>query len=276
VPPEKRPVNTVFQNYALFPHLTVADNVGFGLRFQDCPKSERGARVSEALELVRLGAYAARKPHQLSGGQQQRVALARALVLRPRVLLLDEPLGALDAKLRRTLQFELKELHREVGITFVYVTHDQEEALTMSDRFAVMRDGEIEQVGEPQDVYDSPSSCYVAEFLGLANLFPANVPSAGTIEIDGRGFAGPTGDALGECTVFVRPERLKFTEVEQAVVAGPVTDVVFVGSTTHIRVLVSGSELQVVVANDGSTFVPTPGTEVGIEISPDALRILHR
>jgi spermidine/putrescine transport system ATP-binding protein len=275
VAPEKRPVNTVFQNYALFPHLTVADNVGFGLRFQNCPKRERGSRVLDALELVRLGEYATRKPHQLSGGQQQRVALARALVLRPRVLLLDEPLGALDAKLRRTLQFELKEIHREVGITFVYVTHDQEEALTMSDRFAVMRDGEIEQIGAPREVYDAPNSSYVAEFLGLANLFPASVAAPGEIQIGSRTFAGPTGDVSGECMVFVRPERLRFTSREEGIVAGPVTDVVFVGSTTHIRVDVSGRQLQVVVANDGSTFVPTPGTEVGIEIPPDALRLLR-
>jgi spermidine/putrescine transport system ATP-binding protein len=253
----------------------VADNVGFGLRFQDCPKNERRSRVGDALDLVRLGEYASRKPHQLSGGQQQRVALARALVLRPRVLLLDEPLGALDAKLRRTLQFELKALHREVGITFVYVTHDQEEALTMSDRFAVMRDGEIEQVGTPREVYDSPTSSYVAEFLGLANLFPARILAPGTIVIDGRSFAGPTGDATGECTVFIRPERLRFTSTAAGVVAGMVTDVVFVGSTSHIRVSVSGRQLQVVVANDGSTFVPSPGTEVGIEIPPDALRILE-
>src|SRR4029079_12910921 len=143
-------------------------------------------------------ALAGRRPHQLSGGQQQRVALARALVLRPKVLLLDEPLGALDAKLRRALQFELKELHREVGITFVYVTHDQEEALTMSDRLAVMNEGEIEQIGAPQEVYDAPQSIYVADFLGLANLMPAHVPAAGTVEIEGHGLAAPTGELTGE------------------------------------------------------------------------------
>ncbi len=192
VPPERRPVNTVFQNYALFPHMSVAENVGFGLRFQEGTKDERRRRVGEALDLVRLGEYAERRPHQLSGGQQQRVALARALVLRPRVLLLDEPLGALDAKLRRALQFELKELHREVGITFVYVTHDQEEALTMSDRLAVMRQGEIEQVGPPQDVYDRPESTYVADFLGLANLLPANVPGEGRVEALGLVIEAPT------------------------------------------------------------------------------------
>jgi spermidine/putrescine transport system ATP-binding protein len=276
VPPERRPVNTVFQSYALFPHLTVADNVGFGLRFADCSKDERKRRVGEALELVRLQDYATRKPHQLSGGQQQRVALARALVLRPRVLLLDEPLGALDAKLRRALQFELKELHREVGITFVYVTHDQEEALTMSDRLAVMREGEIEQVGPPQDVYDSPLSTYVADFLGLANLLPASVPEQDVIEVDGRRFSGPTGDRRGACTMFARPERLNIVDADDGLVSGEVSDVVFVGSTTHVRLMVADRELQVVLPNDGSAWVPAPGTRIGVDFPTDALRLLDR
>lgn len=276
VPPEKRPVNTVFQSYALFPHLSVADNVAFGLRFQDAGKDERRRRVNEALELVRLGEYASRKPHQLSGGQQQRVALARALVLRPRVLLLDEPLGALDAKLRRTLQFELKELHREVGITFVYVTHDQEEALTMSDRLAVMREGEIEQVGPPREVYDEPASTYVADFLGLANLLPARVAEPGSVEIAGRTIAATTGETSGDCTVFARPERLRVVDDGTGLVNGPVTDVVFVGSTTHVRVAVADRELQIVVPNDGAAWIPAPGTHVGVDIPADAVRVLSR
>jgi spermidine/putrescine transport system ATP-binding protein len=276
VAPEKRPVNTVFQSYALFPHMTVADNVGFGLRFQDCSKDERRIRVGEALELVRLADFAARKPHQLSGGQQQRVALARALVLRPRVLLLDEPLGALDAKLRRALQFELKELHREVGITFVYVTHDQEEALTMSDRLAVMREGEIEQVGPPQDVYDSPETTYVADFLGLANLLPAKVLDAGTIEVLGRQLAAETGDARGDCTVFARPERLKIVASGEGYVDGVVGDVAFVGSTTHVRVHVGEQEMQAVLSNDGASWIPAPGTAIGIELPRDSIRLLAR
>jgi spermidine/putrescine transport system ATP-binding protein len=276
VPPEKRPVNTVFQSYALFPHLSVADNVGFGLRFDDSTKEERRVRVGEALELVRLGDFAKRKPHQLSGGQQQRVALARALVLRPRVLLLDEPLGALDAKLRRALQLELKALHREVGITFVYVTHDQEEALTMSDRLAVMREGEIEQVGPPQEVYDSPESTYVADFLGLANLLPATIPERGMIELGDRRFAAPTGEVSGACTVFARPERIRLVDADAGVVAGHVTDVIFVGSTTHIRLDVVGREMQIVLPNDGAAWVPAPGTSVGIDIPIDAIRVLQR
>jgi spermidine/putrescine transport system ATP-binding protein len=226
--------------------------------------------------LVRLEKYSSRRPHQLSGGQQQRVALARALVLRPKVLLLDEPLGALDAKLRRTLQFELKALHREVGITFVYVTHDQEEALTMSDRLAVMNEGEIEQLGAPRDVYDSPASTYVADFLGLANLIPASVPTAGTIDVGGRQFAAPTADVTGECMVFARPERLRLVAADAGIVSGPVADVVFVGSTSHIKLTVADRELQVVVSNDGGTYVPAPGTVVGIDIPPDAIRLLPR
>ena len=274
VAPERRPVNTVFQSYALFPHMSVADNIGFGLRFQECTKAERLHRVGEALDLVRLSEFGGRRPHQLSGGQQQRVALARALVLRPRVLLLDEPLGALDAKLRRALQFELKELHREVGITFVYVTHDQEEALTMSDRLAVMRDGTIEQVGPPQEVYDSPTSTYVADFLGLANLLPGMVRTDGGVEVLGRHLAAPSTDIVGACTVFARPERLVLVDPAAGSVTGRVADVVFVGSSTHVRVSVAGEEIEVVLSNDGTSWVPTPGNEVGIMLPVDALRLL--
>ena len=276
VAPERRPVNTVFQNYALFPHMSVADNVGFGLRFQDCSKDERRRRTREALDLVRLSEYARRRPHQLSGGQQQRVALARALVLRPRVLLLDEPLGALDAKLRRTLQLELKELHREVGITFVYVTHDQEEALTMSDRLAVMREGTIEQVGLPQEVYDSPDTTYVADFLGLANLLPGVVSSDGEVEVLDRTVPAATGGVRGPCTVFARPERLGLTDPADAAVSGVVLDVVFVGSTTHVRISVADQELEVVLSNDGAAWVPTPGSPVGVVLPAEGLRVLDR
>src|SRR5215208_3477440 len=172
-PPHKRNVNTVFQNYALFPHLSVAENVAFGLRYQDVSKQEAKQKVADALELVRLQGLERRRPSQLSGGQQQRVALARALILNPAVLLLDEPLGALDAKLRKALQIELKALQEQVGITFVYVTHDQEEALTMADRLAVMNEGRIEQVGTPREVYEEPASAYVADFLGVSNLLDA-------------------------------------------------------------------------------------------------------
>ena len=177
VPPHRRNVHTVFQNYALFPHLNVFDNIAFGLRRQKVAKGEVRQRVEEALELVELGGMAARRPQQLSGGQQQRVALARALVLRPAVLLLDEPLGALDAKIRKQLRLELKALQEEVGITFVFVTHDQEEALSMSDRVAVMSAGRIEQIGTPAEVYESPATVFVADFLGVSNLMDAEAMS---------------------------------------------------------------------------------------------------
>src|SRR5580692_4104607 len=179
VPPHKRNVNTVFQSYALFPFLPVFDNVAFGLRNRKLPAAELSSRVSAALGLVKLEAFGKRRPAQLSGGQQQRVALARALVLQPSVLLLDEPLGALDAKLRRSLKVELKALQEQVGITFLYVTHDQEEALTMSDRLAVMRDGKIVQLGQPTEVYEEPSDTYVADFLGVSNLMEVDVVSRG-------------------------------------------------------------------------------------------------
>src|SRR6187551_2820380 len=189
-PPHKRNVNTVFQNYALFPHLTVEENVAFGLKYQKASKEESAKRVGDALELVQMTQFAKRRPNQLSGGQQQRVALARALILNPKVLLLDEPLGALDAQLRRQLQLDLRALQREVGITFVYVTHDQEEALTMSDRIAVLARGRIEQVGAPQEIYSCPGTTYVARFLGSANIFDAEL-----VSVTGSGAA--TCKALG-------------------------------------------------------------------------------
>ncbi len=190
-PPNRRNVNTVFQNYALFPFLTVAENVAFGMKYRSVPKSERNDRVAEALAMVQLSGYEQRRSNQLSGGQQQRVALARALVLRPSVLLLDEPLGALDAKLRRTLQVELAALQKQVGITFLYVTHDQEEALTMSDRLAVMNRGRIVQLGSPEEVYNEPVDAYVADFLGVSNLMDAQVEP-------GRVGQGPCRVRLGD------------------------------------------------------------------------------
>ena len=197
-PPHKRNVNTVFQSYALFPHLDGQDNVAFGLRRQKTPKNEIKQRVGEALELVQLTGFERRKPAQMSGGQQQRVALARALVLKPAVLLLDEPLGALDAKLRKALQIELKALQQQVGITFIYVTHDQEEALTMSDRIAVMSDGRVEQVAPPSEVYEEPSTTFVADFLGVSNL----------MEVTAHGDSGGRCRVtLGDFELRARPRR---------------------------------------------------------------------
>ena len=273
VPAEKRPVNTVFQSYALFPHKSVADNVAFGLRFLDCTKVEAKRRVAEALELVRLNGYEARKPHQLSGGQQQRVALARSLVLRPKVLLLDEPLGALDAKLRRVLQVELRSLHREVGITFVYVTHDQEEALTMSDRLAVMNTGLIEQIGAPRDVYDEPANKYVADFLGLANLVPAEADARG-VSVLGVHVALDTEGISGATTVLVRPERLLLVSPVEGHLRAVVEHVVFAGAATHVHLRVDGQVLQAVVTNNGSPLAAVEGGEVGLLLQPDALRVL--
>jgi spermidine/putrescine transport system ATP-binding protein len=216
-PPYKRNVNTVFQHYALFPHMSVFDNVAFGPRGKRTPKKEITRRVNELLEIVRLGDYADRKPGQLSGGQQQRVALARALVNYPSALLLDEPLGALDLKLRQAMQIELKRIQREVGITFVYVTHDQEEALTMSDRIAVMYEGHVEQIGSPQEIYHSPASVFVAGFIGVANLLPVNIDSISganaLIQLPGGNKVSlPIGSVApvvgGAATIMVRPERI--------------------------------------------------------------------
>src|ERR1700744_3216012 len=214
LPPHRRNVNTVFQSYALFPFLTVAENVEFGMRFKSVPKSERAQRVAEALELVQLSGLEKRRPNQLSGGQQQRVALARALVLRPAVLLLDEPLGALDAKLRRSLQVELGALQKQVGITFLYVTHDQEEALTMSDRLAVMHEGRVDQVGTPREIYEGPATLFVADFLGVANVMDVEVVTS-----DGHGCRLRVGErelraecdfiGSGAASAVVRPARLE-------------------------------------------------------------------
>ncbi len=233
MPPHLRPVNTVFQSYALFPHLSVEQNVGFGLRFKSVSKDEGRHRGGEALELVRLEGYGGRKPAQLSGGQRQRVALARAIVNRPQALLLDEPLGALDLKLRKELQIELKRIQQELGITFVYVTHDQEEALTMSDRLAVFRDGKIEQVGAPAEVYERPASEFIAGFVGVSNV----------LERDGRRFT-------------VRPEKIRLLgdgehpEPGVDVEEGRIRDVVYVGAITRYHVeLDAGGELTVVSQN---------------------------
>ena len=273
VAPEQRPVNTVFQSYALFPHKSVADNVAFGLRFQKCTNEETRRRVGEALELVRLTGFEQRRPHQLSGGQQQRVALARSLVLRPKVLLLDEPLGALDAKLRRTLQVELRQLHRDVGITFVYVTHDQEEALTMSDRLAVMNHGILEQVGSPREVYDQPANTYVADFLGVANLLPATAGASG-VEVLGRTVEAATNGVSGNCYVVVRPERVRLVDAADSLLRGTVATVVFAGALTHVHVRVGEHVLQAMVPNGAEGPVLVEGSEVGIDIAPDAVRVL--
>ncbi len=279
-PPHRRPVNTVFQSYALFPHLTVEQNVAFGLRFTDVPRDEGRRRVSEILELVHLGGFGRRRPHQLSGGQQQRVALARALVLSPSVLLLDEPLGALDAKLRRGLQVELKSLQREVGITFLYVTHDQEEALTMSDRLGVMHGGRIRQLGTPRQVYEEPATSFVADFLGVSNLMAATGDGSGRVTVDGVGFEAQQGDtrARGDLRVTIRPERV---EIEPAGGTGPnrlqatVSELVYLGSTTQVIVRTGGgATLQALIANTGRALPYERGSSVLAYLPAEALRVL--
>ena len=261
LPPHKRPTNTVFQSYALFPHLSVEKNVAFGLKRKRVDKDEIAERVAAELKRVGLSADANRRPAQLSGGMQQRVALARALVNLPKVLLLDEPLGALDLKLRKGLQIELKRIQREVGITFVYVTHDQEEALTMSDRIAVMNRGRVEQVDVPEEIYDRPTTTFVAGFIGVSNLMPATVSAPGRVKlVSGPEVAAGTGGlAAGEsCAAVVRPEKLRIGlsgEAEAASdgmprVEGVVESSVYLGTATQIVVNLGGEvRMTVLVPN---------------------------
>lgn len=292
LPPHRRPVNTVFQTYALFPFMSVWDNVAFGLKYQKADKGEVARRVGRALELTRMDKLAQRRPGQLSGGQQQRAALARALVLSPRVLLLDEPLGALDAQLRKQLQVELRTLQREVGITFVYVTHDQQEALTMSDQIAVLADGRVEQVGAPTEIYSAPATTYVAGFLGSANIFDADV-----LEVSGGGRARcaalntsldavvDVGMSRGPAAVVIRPERVSLCGPDESppaganVVSGTVRDIVYLGASTQVVVDVGAAQgLTVEVANHaGPASVRfRPGAPVRCVCAADAVRVLRR
>jgi spermidine/putrescine transport system ATP-binding protein len=285
VPPHRRNVNTVFQSYALFPFLTVFDNVAFGLRNKRLSKADLIKQVDSALELVKLRSFAKRRPGQLSGGQQQRVALARALVLQPSVLLLDEPLGALDAKLRRSLKVELKALQGQVGITFLYVTHDQEEALTMSDRLAVMRDGKIVQIGRPTDVYEQPADTYVADFLGVSNLMPVQVVSRGPgsrceVRLGESLLTVEHGslDAPDQAHAVIRPERVRIEEYGSP---GPnrmpamVERLVYLGSATQVFLrLGAGADVQALLQNDGDHAPLRQGTPVHAYLAPDALRVL--
>ena len=276
LPPYKRPVNTVFQNYALFPHLSVGQNVAYGLEMAGVPKGERDRRVAEALELVRLPHVEKRKPAELSGGQQQRVALARALVNRPAVLLLDEPLGALDLKLRKAMQLELKQLNREVGATFVYVTHDQEEALTMSDRIAVMNEGRILQLGAPEEIYERPRSRFVADFIGQTNFVPVEI-----LAIDGGAAlvrtpsgqqlgsrAAEDGPRAGSATLAVRPEKVALeADVPESQrvgwnrLAGTLAEVVYLG--THTQYVVALPEGDHVVVHRQNRALGEPEHRVG-------------
>jgi len=286
VPPHRRSVNTVFQNYALFPHLDVAANVAFGLKYHRVTKEERRRKVRGILHLVQLDGFEERKPAQLSGGQQQRVALARALVLTPRVLLLDEPLGALDARLRKDLKLELKAIQKDIGITFVFVTHDQEEALTMSDRMAVMNHGHVEQAGSPREVYEEPRTSFVAGFLGVSNLLDAEAgPDSGacSLKIGERTFRAEQGatQTRGAVKAMIRPERIELEPHDAPGdnrLPGLVERAVFLGGSheVHLRIL-GGELLRATVANNGRP----PGVElregqaVTLHLPASALRVLE-
>jgi spermidine/putrescine transport system ATP-binding protein len=274
VPPNHRPTNMVFQSYAIFPHLTVAQNVGFGLRRDPRPREQRAKAVAEALEMVGLGGYGNRAAHALSGGQRQRVALARALILKPKVLLLDEPLSALDKKLRENMQVELIRLQRNVGITFILVTHDQEEALVMSDRIAVMFEGEIGQMADPETLYRRPNSRRVAEFIGKMNLLPAEVGQEGNrIVVDvaglGRGDVepdqAPGGVIPGRSTVGIRPETLSLLfpgdTTDRRVAEGVVDEVVYYGDMTYYDVRIPGVDTPLTISM--KNLIGRPVLDVG-------------
>ncbi|GGY35643.1 ABC transporter ATP-binding protein [Streptomyces omiyaensis] len=284
LPPYKRPVNTVFQSYALFPHMDISENIAFGLRRRGIKSVKK--QVDDMLELVQLGDKARHKPHQLSGGQQQRVAVARALINHPQVLLLDEPLGALDLKLRRQMQLELKRIQTEVGITFVHVTHDQEEAMTMADQVAVMNGGRVEQLGAPADLYENPRTTFVANFLGTSNLIEAEVVETGSevVVTAGGGRLRVPGDRCtdavrqgGKLLVGVRPEKISLTHADDAgaiadgrnQVTGRIADSSFIGvSTQYVVNSPAGAELQVYEQNIERDARLRPGAEVVLHWNP--------
>jgi spermidine/putrescine transport system ATP-binding protein len=272
LPPYKRDVNTVFQSYALFPHMSIGDNVGFGLERRGVAKAERAGRVDEILELVGLTGFANRKPRQLSGGQQQRVALARALVNHPRVLLLDEPLGALDLKLRKQLQLELKRIQHEVGITFVHVTHDQEEAMTMADAIAVMNRGRIEQLGPPQELYERPKTAFVAGFLGISNLLAGTIEGADAVRLDsGEVVRARVNGHTGRVAAGVRPEKIALGPGGANELAGTVSETAYIGVATQVVVRTPAGIVHVFVQNiDSGSSIPGPGSPVTLSWSPEA------
>jgi len=299
--PNRRPVNTVFQSYALFPHMTVAQNIGFGLKMLGRPRAEIAETVARMLKLVRMEALASRRPSEISGGQQQRVALARALAPGPRVLLLDEPLSALDLKLRKEMQSELKRLQSETGITFVFVTHDQEEALTMSDRIAVMNAGRILQLGTPEQIYNAPADRFVADFIGETNMLslsvvgPADGPAQWTAAGAAAGAAGevalalPGGGTLAArlppglrapagatVTAVIRPEQAEAVEPGTGDLSGTVEQAVFFGTDTHLHLRLSdGQPFVLRRQNRPGQATPPPGTRLDLRLAPGALQVLE-
>ena len=281
LPPNKRPVNTVFQNYALFPHMSVLDNVAFGLKMRKVGKAEAEKAAQEAIELVQLDGMTSRRPNQLSGGQQQRVALARALVNRPKVLLLDEPLGALDLKLRQEMQAELKSLQRELGISFVFVTHDQEEALTMSDRIAVMHEGKLLQVASPEEIYERPANRFVADFIGQTNLLNGTVADDTTVVLSNgaRIHAESTHSAGTSVAVSLRPERASLfrqgtVDTHGSTVDGTVTSITYLGNAIVYQVALDWMEIEVRNENRPSEERFSVGDAVTCEWNPGAVSVV--
>lgn len=273
VPAYKRNINTVFQKYALFNHLNVFDNIAFGLKLKKVPKDQIKERVLKTLKLVNLAGFENRRIDQLSGGQQQRVAIARALVNEPKVLLLDEPLGALDLKLRKDMQIELKKIQKEVGITFIYVTHDQEEALTMSDKIVVMNDGIIQQIGTPIDIYNEPINDFVARFIGESNILEGMMPVDYKVEFSGRMFDCVDYDFYPneKVDVVIRPEDIEFTDYESGMLKGQVISCLFKGVHYEIMVDVDGVQYMA-----HSTLSKAPGQRVGINIIPDNIHVMRK
>ncbi len=280
LPPYRRDVNTVFQSYALFPHLSIYENVAFGLRRRGVRGDELKRRVGEAMELVGIGSMAARRSRQLSGGQQQRVALARALVNRPRVLLLDEPLGALDLKLRKQLQLELKRVQHEVGITFIHVTHDQEEAMTMADTIAVMNEGRIEQLDAPAELYERPRTAFVAGFLGVSNLLHGTVSGDGVVRLDGggevRAAPGSLAGRSGPVAVGVRPEKVRLGAGGANALEGAIAEVAYIGVSNQYIVNTLAGPLTVYVQNaDPGARPARAGDPVTVSWSPEATFVVE-
>ena len=273
MPPYERQINTVFQKYALFPHMNVFDNIAFGLKIKKVPKNEIKARIQEMLRLVNLKGFENRTIDSLSGGQQQRVAIARALVNEPKVLLLDEPLGALDLKLRKEMQIELKNMQKRVGITFIYVTHDQEEALTMSDTVVVMDKGIIQQIGTPVDIYNEPKNAFVAKFIGESNIIDGIMYEDFVVEFGGRVFncVDSGFDKNEKVDVVIRPEDLEITTTEEGLITGTVTSVTFKG--VHYEIMVQDKDIEWMIH---STIMRPVGTEIGMNIIPDNIHIMKK
>ena len=279
LPPYRRDVNTVFQSYALFPHLSVFENVAFGLRRRGVDGRQLRGRVEEMLRLVGLEGVGGRRPRQLSGGQQQRVALARALVNRPQVLLLDEPLGALDLKLRKQMQLELKQIQHELGLTFVHVTHDQEEAMTMADAIAVMDRGRIEQLGPPSELYERPGTAFVAGFLGVSNLLPGTVTASDTVRLDtGDEVRAEVAERTGRVAVGIRPEKIRLGRAGEGdnCLSGTVRETAYVGVATQYVVETAAGTLMVYVQNDASAPSLEPGTEATLRWAPSATFVVDQ